>query len=89
MPDKCTSGRLEIRSEGQHWNAYFIDSNDNKVLICSIHTNAVCGDNPENKNIFLQLARNIAEDIVKAMTGEKPNWDESTCINNMNEDRFK
>lgn len=62
-------GRVAFRHEGDYWNAYYAlpDTMDGALLIASIHMGAVSGgDNEFRKIAFMELAKGIANDILRA-----------------------
>ena len=68
-------GRLAMRQEGQNWNAYYAlpDSMADPIFLGSIRMGAIT-DNPERKQAFMQMMREIVSDIIEAETGVRPPW---------------
>ena len=68
-------GRLAMRHEGQNWNAYYAlpDSMAEPLFLGSIRMGAIAA-NPERKQAFMQMMREIVSDIIQAETGVRPTW---------------
>jgi hypothetical protein len=68
-------GRLAMRHEGENWNAYYAlpDSMQDPIFLGSIRMGAVA-DNPERKQAFMLMMRDIVSDIIEASTGIRPTW---------------
>lgn len=68
-------GRLAMRHEGQNWNAYYAlpDSMKEPIFLGSIRMGAI-NNNPERKQAFVQMMREIVSDIIEAETGVRPTW---------------
>lgn len=75
MTEMAKIGRLAMRQEGQNWNAYYAlpDSMQESIFLGSIRMTAV-NDNPERKQAFMQMMREIVSDIIEAETGIRPTW---------------
>ena len=68
-------GRLAMRHEGQNWNAYYAlpDSMEDPIFLGSIHMGAIA-ENPERKEAFMMMMRDIVSDIIEDETGVRPTW---------------
>ena len=68
-------GRLAMRQEGQYWNAYYAlpSSMAEPILLGSIRMGAIT-ENPERKQDFMQMMREIVSDIIEVETGVRPTW---------------
>ena len=68
-------GRLAMRHEGEKWNAYYAlpDSMEEPIFLGSIRMGAIA-DNPERKQAFMQMMRDVVSDIIEAKTGVRPTW---------------
>jgi hypothetical protein len=68
-------GRLAMRAEGTLWNAYYAlkETMDDAIFLGSIRLAAV-RDNPERKQVFMDLMRATVSDILEAETGHRPSW---------------
>ena len=68
-------GRLAMRQEGKNWNAYYAmpDSMDEPVFLGSIRMGAIT-DDPERKQAFMTMMRDVVSDIIEAKTGVRPTW---------------
>ena len=75
MKNLTQIGRLAMRQEGQNWNAYYAlpDSMEKSIFLGSIRMGAVT-DNPERKQAFIQMMREIVSDIIESKTGVRPTW---------------
>lgn len=73
-------GRLAMRHEGENWNAYYAltSSMEDSIFLGSIRMGAITG-NPERKQAFMSMMRDIVSDIIEAKTGVRPTWGESTA----------
>lgn len=73
-------GRLAMRVEGENWNAYYAlpDTMKDPVFLGSIRMGAVA-DNPERKQAFMMMMRDIVSDIIEESTGHRPTWREPPC----------
>ncbi len=75
MTDKLTKlGRLALRQEGEMWNAYYAmpDTMDGAVPLGSIRLAAVA--NPQRKQAFMDLMRDLVADVIEEITGARPEW---------------
>lgn len=66
-------GRLAMRQEGENWNAYYSlseTSMDGAMLLGSILIPFV--QNPQRKEEFIALMREIVADIIEEATGTRP-----------------
>ena len=72
-------GRLAMRHEGANWNAYYAlpSSMEERIFLGSISMGAIA-NNPERKQAFMQMMREIVSDIIEAKTGVRPTWGEPT-----------
>jgi hypothetical protein len=68
-------GRLSMRHEGANWNAYYSlpNSMEASIFLGSIRMGAII-DNPERKQEFMQMMREIVSDIIEAKTGVRTIW---------------
>lgn len=68
-------GRLAMRQEGQNWNAYYAlpDNMTAAIFLGSIRMGAI-NDNPERKQAFMQMMREIVSDIIEVEIGIRPTW---------------
>lgn len=68
-------GRIAMRREGKNWNAYYAlpSSMEEAIFLGSICMAAI-KDNPERKQAFMQMMREIVSDIIEAKTGTRPTW---------------
>ena len=68
-------GRLAMRHEGDNWNAYYAlpTSMTEPIFLGSIRMRAI-SDNPERKQAFMAMMRDIVSDIIEAETGIRPAW---------------
>lgn len=68
-------GRLAMRHEGENWNAYYAlpDTMEEPIFLGSIHMGAVTR-NPERKQVFMDMMRDIVSDIIEEKTGQRPTW---------------
>jgi hypothetical protein len=74
--NKHQIGRVALREEGDRWNAYYAtpDSMEDAILLASIRISAV--QNPDRKQAFMDLVRNIVADTIEEATGQRPIWNE-------------
>jgi hypothetical protein len=72
---KVQIGRLAMRHEGNMWNAYYAlpDTMQESIFLGSIHMGAVT-DNPQRKEEFMLMMRDIVSEIIEAQTGIRPTW---------------
>jgi hypothetical protein len=68
-------GHLAMRHEGENWNAYYAlpDSMKDPIFLGSIRMGAVVG-NPERKQAFMHMMRDIVSDVIEEKTGIRPTW---------------
>ena len=68
-------GRLAMRKEGDYWNAYYTlpNSMDGALLLGSISMGAVT-NNPDRRQAFLVMMRDIVSDFIEEKTGTRPDW---------------
>jgi len=68
-------GRLAMRVEGDNWSAYYAlpDSIADSIFLGSIRMGAVA-NNPERKEAFMLMMRDIVSDIIEEKTGHRPTW---------------
>lgn len=69
-------GRLAVRVEGEDWVAYYAtrqDSMEDSVHLASIRMVTVV-DNPDRKEAFLSLMKDIVSDIIEEAIGRRPSW---------------
>lgn len=64
-----------MRHEGRNWNAYFAlsDSMADAVFLGSIAMGAIT-NNPERKQAFIDMMRDVVAEIIEAKAGVRPNW---------------
>lgn len=64
-----------MREEGETWNAYYAmpDTIVGAIFLGSIRMGAVRA-NPERKQAFMDMMRDIVSDIIEAKTGTRPTW---------------
>lgn len=74
-PGHAQVGRLALREEGENWVAYYAvpDSMKNAIFLGSIRMGAVVA-NPERKQAFMDLMRNVVSDLIEETTGIRPQW---------------
>jgi hypothetical protein len=75
MSDKVQIGRLALREEGNIWSAYYAlpDTMKESVFLGSIRLAAV-KENPERKQAFMAMMRDIVSNIIEAETSIRPVW---------------
>ena len=75
MDNALQIGRLAMRHEGGNWNAYYalLSGMDEAIFLGSIRMGAVT-HNPERKEAFMQMMRDIVSDIIEEQSGRRPNW---------------
>ena len=75
MTESIKIGRLAMRHEGENWNAYYAlpSSMEEPIFLGSIRMGAIIG-NPDRKQAFMQMMREIVSDIIEAKTGVRPTW---------------
>lgn len=80
MPKRNTEneqqiGRLALRAEGDNWNAYYAmqGTMDGAVFLASIRMGAV--QNPDRKQAFMDLMRDVVADILEERLGVRPSWE--------------
>lgn len=68
-------GRLALRHEGELWKAYYAlpDSMEEPIFLGSIRMGAVVG-NPQRKDAFMIMMRDIVSDIIEETTGTRLTW---------------
>jgi F0F1-type ATP synthase membrane subunit a len=68
-------GRLAMRHEGANWTAYYAMPNTmaDAVYLGSIRMAAVV-DNPERKQAFMGMMRDLVSDIIEESTGQRPTF---------------
>lgn len=73
--DKHQIGRLALREEGSTWCAYYAlaDTMEGAVFLGSIRMGAVV-NNPDRKQAFMDLMRDLVADILEEKTGARPTW---------------
>lgn len=75
MTEMAQIGRLALRHEGENWNAYYAltDSMKDAIPLGSIRMGAVIS-NPQRKQAFMDMMRDIVADIIEEKTGLRPTW---------------
>jgi hypothetical protein len=75
MDNHTQIGRLALRQEGENWNAYYAmsDTMDGAIFLGSIRMGAVTS-NPDRKQSFMNLMRDLVADIIEENTGIRPAW---------------
>lgn len=75
MTESIKIGRLAMRHEGENWNAYYAlpNSMEEPIFLGSIRMGAITS-NPERKQAFMQMMREVVSDIIEAETGVRPTW---------------
>jgi hypothetical protein len=73
MSDKQQIGRLAMRHEGEHWNAYYAlpDSMDGAIFLGSIKI-AAARRNEDIKERFMNLMWEVVADILEEKIGTRP-----------------
>jgi hypothetical protein len=68
-------GRLAMREEGDNWVAYYAmpDRMSDAIFLGSIRMGAV-RSNPERKQAFMDMMRDIVADIMEEQLGVRPTW---------------
>lgn len=68
-------GRLAMRHEGGNWSAYYAlpSSMEEPIFLGSIRMGAIT-NNPELKQAFMDMMRDVVSDIIEAKTGVRPTW---------------
>lgn len=68
-------GRLAMRQEGKSWNAYYAmpDTMDGAIFLGSIRLAAVT-NNPERKQAFMDMMRDVVSDVIEERAGITPDW---------------
>lgn len=68
-------GRLAMRKEGLYWCAYYALPNDmaGAILLGSIRIQAIV-ENPERKQVFMDMMREIISEILEDELGQSPAW---------------
>ena len=74
-------GRLALREEGENWSAYYAlpDTMEGALFLGSIRMGAVAGvsvGNKARKQAFMDLMRDLVDDIIEEKTGIRPSWGE-------------
>jgi hypothetical protein len=71
-------GRLAFREQGNNWNAYYAltDTLDGALHLGSIKMGAVA-DNPQRKQAFMDLMRDVVADTIEQTTGKRPTWNKA------------
>ena len=64
-----------MRQEGDNWSAYYAlpDSMEKSIFIGSIRIGAIT-NNPERKDAFMDMMRDVISDIIEEQTGHRPEW---------------
>jgi hypothetical protein len=80
MADLEAVGRLAFRQEGGNWAAYYALPHDmaGAVPLGSIRMAAVIA-NPERKQAFIDLMRDVVADILEIQIGSRPIWTAPTA----------
>jgi len=67
-------GRLAMRVEGGHWNAYYAmpDTMDGAVWLGSIAMRFVQSE--KRKEAFMGMMKEAVADIIEEIAGERPIW---------------
>lgn len=67
-------GRLALRVEGEHWNAYYAlpDTMEGAIWLGSIAMRFV--QDEKRKNQFIAMMREAVGDIIEEITGQRPSW---------------
>ena len=76
MPENMQQiGRLAMRQEGGNWAAYYAlpETMANAIFLGSIKMAAIM-KNPERKEAFMGMMRDIVADIIEDETGVRPSW---------------
>lgn len=68
-------GRLAMRAEGTQWNAYYASTTtlDGAVFLGSIALAAIT-QNPDRRQAFMDMMKDIVSDIIEEKTGQRPSW---------------
>lgn len=68
-------GRLSFREEGNIWSAYYAlpDTMKEALFLGSIRMAAIKSD-PERKQAFMDMMRDIVSDVIESETGVRPIW---------------
>ena len=74
-PGEFQVGRLALRVEGDNWNAYYAKPNtmEGAVFLGSIGMPFIVA-NPERKQAFMDMMRDIVADHIQEATGIRPTW---------------
>jgi hypothetical protein len=77
MADASQVGRLALRREGALWSAYYAmpDTMSDAVHLGSIAIVAV-ETNPERKQAFMDMMRDVVADLIEDKVGVRPTWGE-------------
>ena len=64
-----------MREEGGNWNAYYslAGTMADAIPLGSIRMGAIVG-NPERKQAFMDMMRDIVSDLIEENTGIRPTW---------------
>lgn len=75
MADLKQIGRLAMRVEGQHWNAYYAmpGTMEGAVYLGSIAMAFVDGK-PARRDAFMSLMKEAVADLIEQTTGTRPIW---------------
>jgi hypothetical protein len=75
IPDHAQVGRLALREEGNNWVAYYAlpDTMKDAIFLGSIRMVVVLA-NPERKQAFMDLMREVVADTIEETTGIRPQW---------------
>jgi hypothetical protein len=75
VTEKKLVGRLAMRVEGTLWNAYYASNEtmQGAIFLGSIRYMAV-KENRERKEAFMQMMRDIVDDIFEEKFGHRSEW---------------
>ena len=64
-----------MRHEGDNWVAYYAlpDTMKDPIFLGSIRMGAVIA-NPERKQAFMTMMRDVVSDLIEEQTGIRPTW---------------
>jgi hypothetical protein len=74
MTEMVKMGRLALRKEGSHWNAYYAlpGTMDGAIWLGSIAMRFVLDE--KRKNQFIDMMRACVSDLVEELIGHRPEW---------------
>jgi hypothetical protein len=75
VSEQVQIGRLAMRQEGGFWVAYYAHPKTMELAEeLGRITMAAIVDNPERKDAFMRMMRDVVGDILEGITGVRPTW---------------